>query len=83
MSDAPAANSRLDRLTVDLEKHVAEAGWDQPPRLFALVETVDLLRREPHLATELGLDGSTPGDGPTRSSRRTSSSRSRSCCTRS
>ena len=62
MSDAPAANSRLDRLTLDLERHAAAAGWDQPPRLFALVETADLLRREPQLAAELGLAGDAPGD---------------------
>jgi hypothetical protein len=62
MSDAPAANARLDLLTLDLERHVASAGWDRPARLFALVETADLLRREPQLASELGLDGGAPGD---------------------
>jgi hypothetical protein len=61
MSDAPAANSRLDLLTLDLERHAAAAGWDQPPRLFALVETADLLRREPQLAADLGLDAGAPG----------------------
>lgn len=61
MSDAPAANPWLDRLTLDLERHVAAAGWDQPARLFALVETVDLLRREPQLAAELSLEGGAPG----------------------
>ena len=47
---APRADS-----TLDIEGHAAAAGWDQPPRLFALVETADLLRREPQLAAELGL----------------------------
>ena len=46
-------NPRLDRLTLDIERHAAAAGWDQPPRLFALVETADLLRREPQLAAQL------------------------------
>lgn len=55
-------SSRLDRLTIDLEKHTAATGWDQPPRLFALVETADLARREPALATELGLAVAEPGD---------------------
>lgn len=54
-------NVRLDRLTVDIERHAAAAGWDQELRLFALVETADLLRREPQLASELGLVAAEPG----------------------
>jgi len=54
-------NVRLDRLTVDIERHAAAAGWDQGVHLFALVETADLLRREPHLADELGLASAEPG----------------------
>jgi hypothetical protein len=54
-------NSRLDQLTLDLEHQVASAGWDQPPALFALVETADLLRREPQLAADLGLTADVPG----------------------
>jgi hypothetical protein len=61
MTDTPAANPRLDRLTLDLEQHAAAAGWDQPPHLFALVETADLLRREPQLAADLGLVEGDPG----------------------
>lgn len=53
--------SRLDRLTVDLERQVAGDGWDRPARLFALVETADLLRREPRLASELGGHPGEPG----------------------
>ena len=49
--------SRLDQLTLDIERHAAAAGWDQPPHLFALVETADLLRREPQLADQLGAVG--------------------------
>jgi hypothetical protein len=45
----------LDRVTLDIERHAAASGWDQPPRLFALVETADLVRREPQLAAQLGL----------------------------
>jgi hypothetical protein len=47
--------TRLDELILDLERHAAEAGWDQPPHLFALVETADLVRREPQLADQLAL----------------------------
>lgn len=52
--------SRLTQCVIEIEKHAATGGWDQPLRLYALVETADLLRREPHLADQLGL----PPDGP-------------------
>jgi hypothetical protein len=38
---------------VEAERHVAGFGWDQPPRLFALVRTQDLLAREPGLGEHL------------------------------
>lgn len=62
-TDATAAsgNRRLDALTLDLERHAAAAGWDQPPHLFALVETADLLRREPQLGAQLGATDAEPG----------------------
>ncbi len=53
--------TRLTRLVIDVERHVAAGGWDQPPQLFALVETADLLRREPQLADVLGLVADEPG----------------------
>lgn len=40
----------------EIEGYAAEAGWDQPARLFALVPTADLLAREPGLAEALGVD---------------------------
>jgi hypothetical protein len=40
----------------EIEAHVAESGWDQPARLYALVPTSDLLVHEPALATAMGLD---------------------------
>jgi hypothetical protein len=43
----------------EIEKHAAEAGWDQPARLYALVPTADLVAREPALAAAMGLDEST------------------------
>jgi hypothetical protein len=54
-------NTRLDQLALDIEQTVASAGWDQPTQLFALVETADLLRREPQLAASLGLMDDVPG----------------------
>lgn len=44
----------LTAVAREIEGHVAEAGWDQPPRLFALVATADLVAREPQLAAMLG-----------------------------
>jgi hypothetical protein len=46
--------SPLVTSALETERHVAAAGWDQPPRLFALVRTAGLLEREPHLRAELG-----------------------------
>ena len=50
---------------VDLERHVGAAGWDQPPRLFALVLTDVFAAAEPALAADLGLrttaEGAPPG----------------------
>ncbi len=50
--------SPLVTSALETERHVAAAGWDQPPRLFALVRTAGLLQREPHLRAQLG-----EGDG--------------------
>ena len=55
-------NARLTRVATDIERHVAAGGWDQPPHLYALVETADLLHREPQLASELGIVSAPPGD---------------------
>lgn len=46
--------SPLLTAALETERHVAAAGWDQAPRLFALVRTAGLLEREPHLRDELG-----------------------------
>ena len=57
----PAPPSALQDVVTEVEHHVAEAGWDQPPQLFALVETEQLLRAEPQLARTLGLVAGRPG----------------------
>ena len=49
---SPQSQPVADPLSIaalDTERHVAASGWDQNPRLFALVPTADLLEREPHL----------------------------------
>ena len=38
---------------MEIERHVAGLGWDQPARLFALVPTVELIEAEPQLAEHL------------------------------
>jgi len=48
--------SPLVTSALETERHVAAAGWDQPPRLFALVRTLALVEHEPHLLTEVGQD---------------------------
>jgi hypothetical protein len=48
------ADEGLATAVLEIERHAAEAGWDQPARLFALVETARLAEREPQLAGTLG-----------------------------
>lgn len=52
----PEVNAVLRAAIREIEAHAAEAGWDEPARLYALVPTSDLLAREPHLAAAMGLD---------------------------
>lgn len=53
---APAVDLALRGAVLEIEKHAAGAGWDQPARLFALVHTADLLANEPGLADTIGVD---------------------------
>lgn len=48
-------DSPLRQVALEIESHVAESGWDQAPRLYALVPTADLLAQEPGLAEKLGV----------------------------
>ncbi|MCL8024897.1 PPA1309 family protein [Nocardioides bruguierae] len=50
------ADPALATAVLEIEKHVAEAGWDQPARLFGLVDTAALVAQEPELAALMGLD---------------------------
>lgn len=54
----------LEDVVREIEAHVAEGGWDQPARLFALVDTAELLEREPQLAPALGLPDAAGGITP-------------------
>jgi hypothetical protein len=47
----------------EVESHAARTGWDQPSQLFALVETADLVAREPQLAAVLGVEEGTAEPG--------------------
>ena len=38
---------------LETERHVAASGWDQNPRVFALVDTAALAAAEPQLALSL------------------------------
>jgi hypothetical protein len=52
----PDVDPALASAVLEIESHIAGAGWDQPGRLYALVETAELVRREPALASAMGLD---------------------------
>lgn len=51
----------LELVALDIERHVASAGWDQNPRLFALVSTSDLVSAQPQLGGDLAPQDLAPG----------------------
>ena len=53
--ETPAGTDALIAALMDIERHVSAQGWDQPARLFALVRTDELIRREPSLAAHLAV----------------------------
>ncbi|GAA2319357.1 PPA1309 family protein [Streptomyces kunmingensis] len=57
MSNTPMAASPLTRAVLEIDEYASGLGWDQPARLFALVDTAALRAQEPALATQLGLEG--------------------------
>ncbi|WP_249423949.1 PPA1309 family protein [Nocardioides coralli] len=59
MNDLTDVDPALAAAVLEIEGHVADSGWDQPARLYALVDTTRLLDREPTLAASTGL-----GDQP-------------------
>lgn len=58
-------DSPLRQVALEIEAHVAGAGWDQAPRLYALVQTADLLAQEPALAETMGIDPDSAADSYT------------------
>ncbi|MEU9288168.1 PPA1309 family protein [Streptomyces sp. NPDC048275] len=55
MSNTPMASSPLTRAVLEIDEYASGLGWDQPARLFALVDTARLRAQEPGLAAQLGL----------------------------
>ncbi|MDO5501583.1 MAG: PPA1309 family protein [Actinomycetia bacterium] len=51
----------LSIVALETERHVARTGWDQNPRLFALVETAHLLEHEPGFLDNLQAHDVQPG----------------------
>lgn len=56
---AQVSDGVLQASVREIETHAAEAGWDQPARLYALVPTAHLLEREPKLLAAMGIDATT------------------------
>ncbi|MGX4689928.1 PPA1309 family protein [Streptomyces sp. JNUCC 63] len=56
MSNTPMAASPLTRAVLEIDEYASGLGWDQPARLFALVDTARLRVQEPALAAQLGLE---------------------------
>lgn len=53
MPESAHTASPLTAAAVDTERHVARAGWDQAPRMFALVANALLHDREPSMQEQL------------------------------
>ncbi|MFC6154516.1 PPA1309 family protein [Nocardioides yefusunii] len=46
----------LASAVLEIESHVAQEGWEQPARLYALVDTLRFIEAEPRMAAAMGLD---------------------------
>jgi hypothetical protein len=46
----------LPQVVREVEDFAASAGWDQPPQLFALVSTAELLAKQPELGDQVDAD---------------------------
>lgn len=56
MSNTPMAANPLTRAVLEIDEYASGLGWDQPARLFALVDTARLRAEQPSLAGRLGPD---------------------------
>lgn len=61
----PLPSTPLRLAALEIEAHVAESGWDQAPRLYALVRTAALVEAEPSLAAQLAVSLRDAPDGLT------------------
>lgn len=52
-TETPQVSEPLPGVALEVEQFAAAAGWDQPPQLFALVSTSQLLAEQPELADTL------------------------------
>ncbi|HEY5836096.1 PPA1309 family protein [Streptomyces sp.] len=59
---APLTANPLTRAVLEIDAYASGLGWDQPARLFALVDTARLRAQEPGLADQLGLGEETAGE---------------------
>ena len=59
--DSTPVTEPLARCALETERHVGTAGWDQAPRVFALVETEALLAAEPQLRESMSVTDLVPG----------------------
>ena len=50
------ADPALAAAVLEIEQHASGSGWDQPARLYALVDTQRIVDHEPALAAAMGLD---------------------------
>jgi len=72
MSDAPdlsaaaglPAATPLTRAALEIDEHASSLGWDQPTRLYALVDNAQMLKANPRLAKQLGLHENPAGLTP-------------------
>ncbi|MEU6655566.1 PPA1309 family protein [Streptomyces sp. NPDC046900] len=65
MSNTPMAANPLTRAVLEIDEYASGLGWDQPARLFALVDTERLRAEEPALAAQLGLEDDSEAVGLT------------------
>ncbi|MFI1730876.1 PPA1309 family protein [Streptomyces acidicola] len=66
MSNTPSmAASPLTRAVLEIDEYASGLGWDQPARLFALVDTARLRAEQPSLADRLGLRDESDSSGLT------------------
>jgi hypothetical protein len=65
MSNTSMAANPLTRAVLEIDEYASGLGWDQPARLFALVDTERLRAEEPALAAQLGLEDDSEAAGLT------------------